>query len=29
VLNQWMFEGKEIQPIAFARRIEAAIAALP
>lgn len=29
VLNQWMFEGKEIQPIAFARRIEAAIAAMP
>ena len=29
VLNQWMFEGKEMQPIAFARRIEAAIAAMP
>lgn len=29
VLNQWMFEGKEIQPVAFARRIEAAIAAMP
>jgi CubicO group peptidase (beta-lactamase class C family) len=29
VLNQWTFEGKEIQPIAFARRIEAAIAAMP
>jgi CubicO group peptidase (beta-lactamase class C family) len=29
VLNQWMFKGKEIQPIAFARRIEAAIAAMP
>jgi hypothetical protein len=29
VLNQWMFQGKEIQPIAFARRIEAAIAAMP
>ncbi len=26
VLNQWMFEGKEIQPIAFARRIERAVA---
>jgi hypothetical protein len=24
-----MFEGKEMQPIAFARRIEAAIAAMP
>ena len=29
VLNQWMFQGKEIQPIAFARRIEAAIATIP
>ncbi len=29
VLNQWMFKGKEIQPIAFARRIESAIAAMP
>jgi CubicO group peptidase (beta-lactamase class C family) len=29
VLNQWMFEGREMQPIAFARRIEAAIAAMP
>ena len=29
VLNQWMFDGQEIQPIVFARRIETAIAATP
>jgi dipeptidyl aminopeptidase/acylaminoacyl peptidase/CubicO group peptidase (beta-lactamase class C family) len=29
VLNQWMFQGQEIQPIAFARRIGAAMAAMP
>lgn len=28
VLNQSMLEGKEIQPIAFARRIERAVAAV-
>ena len=29
VLNQWMSQGQEIQPIAFARRIGAAMAAMP
>ncbi|MBK9409745.1 MAG: prolyl oligopeptidase family serine peptidase [Gemmatimonadetes bacterium] len=29
VLNQWMFQGQEIQPIAFARRIERAISTMP
>jgi CubicO group peptidase (beta-lactamase class C family) len=29
VLNQWMFHGQKIQPIAFARRIERAVGGMP